>query len=120
MHSATESWEEIAPGGEQGRDLPEPCTMILFGASGDLAGRKLIPSLFRLFQEGHLPVEFTVVGVSLAPMGHEEFRSRMRSAATQALGAGRVDEAAWNVFARGLYHMAMDVSSARDHARLGE
>ncbi|WP_395850879.1 glucose-6-phosphate dehydrogenase [Cystobacter fuscus] len=120
MQSAMEAWNETAAGGEQLRDIPEPCTVILFGASGDLAGRKLIPSLFRLFQEGHLPMEFTVVGVSLSPMGHEEFRARMRLAVARALGADRVDEAAWNLFARGLYYLTLDVSSAQDYARLGE
>ncbi|WP_233165846.1 glucose-6-phosphate dehydrogenase [Archangium sp. Cb G35] len=117
--SAVRAWDESEADVEQAREIPEPCTMILFGASGDLSGRKLVPALFRLFQEGLLPAEFTLVGTSLVPMGHEAFRSRMRTAVEQALGAGGVDPAAWNAFARGLYYVPVDISSAGDYARLG-
>ncbi|QRK14036.1 glucose-6-phosphate dehydrogenase [Archangium violaceum] len=113
-------WDGIEAAGERAREIPEPCTMILFGASGDLAARKLVPALFRLFQEGQLPAEFTLVGASLSQLGHEGFRARMRAAVERAHGAGRVDERAWNTFARGLFYMSMDITSAWDYARLGE
>ncbi|WP_395827065.1 glucose-6-phosphate dehydrogenase [Archangium violaceum] len=120
MQSAMKVWDGIETVGERAREIPEPCTMILFGASGDLAARKLVPALFRLFQEGQLPAEFTVVGVSLSQLGNEGFRARMRAAVERAHGAGGVDEAAWSVFARGLFYMSMDITSAWDYARLGE
>jgi len=58
----------------------EPCAVIIFGASGDLAKRKLIPALYRLVQERLLPAEFAIVGLSRTEMTEDEFRARMKSA----------------------------------------
>ena len=52
----------------------EPCAVVIFGASGDLAKRKLIPALYRLVQERLLPAEFAIVGLGRTPMSDEEFR----------------------------------------------
>jgi glucose-6-phosphate 1-dehydrogenase len=55
-------------------------SIIIFGASGDLTARKLIPSLFRLFVKGRLPAETRIVGVARSPLGDDEFRSRLAKA----------------------------------------
>ncbi|MBA3714478.1 MAG: glucose-6-phosphate dehydrogenase, partial [Pyrinomonadaceae bacterium] len=54
-----------------------PCVVIIFGASGDLAKRKLLPALYRLVQQRILPAEFAIVGLSRTPMSHDEYRDRM-------------------------------------------
>jgi glucose-6-phosphate 1-dehydrogenase len=59
-----------------GRPAP-PCAMVIFGATGDLTKRKLIPALYNLITNGLLPEEFAVVGVGRSPMSDEEFRERM-------------------------------------------
>ena len=59
-----------------GRPAP-PCAMVIFGATGDLTKRKLIPALYNLITNGLLPEEFAVVGVGRSPMSDEEFRQRM-------------------------------------------
>jgi len=55
----------LGPVEQSGQDkrLPEPCIFVVFGASGDLTKRKLLPELFHLRQAGLLPEEFAVVGV---------------------------------------------------------
>src|ERR1051325_12228991 len=58
----------------------EPCTVIIFGASGDLTKRKLVPALYRLSQEKLLPAEFAVVGFSRSQMSHDDFRAKMKDA----------------------------------------
>ena len=60
--------------------VPEPGVMVIFGASGDLTSRKLVPALYDLASQGRLPLEFAVVGISRTQMSHEEFRERLRKA----------------------------------------
>ncbi len=48
----------------------DPCTVVIFGASGDLAKRKLLPALYRLVQERLLPAEFAIVGLARTEMTH--------------------------------------------------
>ena len=62
---------------------PEPNTLVIFGASGDLTQRKLVPALYDLSLEGLLPGGFSVVGMARRPKTHSEFRSEMKAAVAQ-------------------------------------
>src|SRR5262249_1434065 len=55
------------------------CSIVIFGASGDLANRKLFPSLFYLYTEGHLPKDFYFLGVARTAMTDELFREKIRA-----------------------------------------
>ena len=57
---------------------PYACVLTIFGASGDLTKRKLIPALYNLALERRLPERFAVVGCARSEMTHEEFRNKMR------------------------------------------
>ena len=59
----------------------EPCAVIIFGASGDLTKRKLVPALYRLVQEKLVPAEFAIVGQARTEMNDDEFREKMKAAA---------------------------------------
>jgi len=59
---------------------PDPLALVIFGASGDLAGRKILPALSRLAARGALPEEFTVIGVARTPLSDDEFQGRAREA----------------------------------------
>lgn len=61
------------------RKIPDPCAVVIFGASGDLTERKLMPALFRLFCEGLLPESFAVVAVARSEMDSESFRQKVRA-----------------------------------------
>ena len=63
----------------QERVIPPQC-LVIFGASGDLTHRKLIPALFELFRQRRLPSEFAVLGCARRPWSDEEFRARMAEA----------------------------------------
>ncbi|MBV8201571.1 MAG: glucose-6-phosphate dehydrogenase (NADP(+)), partial [Acidobacteria bacterium] len=65
-----------APAGAERQPAP-PCVLVIFGASGDLAKRKLIPALYNLAAGSFLPNEFAVLGVSRTPMSDDEFRKKM-------------------------------------------
>ncbi|KFE70757.1 glucose-6-phosphate dehydrogenase [Hyalangium minutum] len=104
--------------GTAGEAIPEPCVFVLFGASGDLAHRKLLPALFRLFERGLLPEGFTLVGASLAAMDREGFRTSVLQGLEQAVG--EVDPIEWQAFARKLDYVTMDLSRGEDYTRLAE
>ena len=74
-------------------ERPKPCTIVVYGASGDLASRKLYPALFTLFREGHLD-EFHLVGFARRSWGNEGFREVLRTALeeSQPGSGGPIDE----------------------------
>ncbi|HEY5870659.1 MAG TPA: hypothetical protein VI542_34685 [Candidatus Tectomicrobia bacterium] len=81
----------------------EPCTLVLFGASGDLAQRMVVPAIFRLARRGLLSPEFRLIGYARSKMTDDEFRHRMRKAVRRETGAG--DEQAWTEFAARLSYL---------------
>ncbi len=83
--------------------LMEPCTLVLFGASGDLTQRMIMPAIFRLARRGLLPSEFRLIGYARSEMTDDEFRARMQKAVMRDATAG--DEAAWTEFAARLSYI---------------
>lgn len=81
----------------------EPCVLLIFGATGDLAQRKLIPALFSLHRQGQLPAGFAVLGCARSRLDGEEFRKRMRAACDQLCRQASTD-AEWAEFGRRLYY----------------
>lgn len=98
----------------------EPCTVVIFGATGDLTKRKLVPALYRLVQERLLPGEFAIVGAARSEMSHDEFRSRMKEAVAQFSEAKHVDERVWNSFAQQLYYLPINIDQPEDYNRLSD
>jgi len=68
--------------------VPDPCLLVIFGASGDLTRRKLVPALLELHREQLLPGEFAVLGVSRTPYTDASFRDLLAAAAREELGHG--------------------------------
>jgi len=90
----------------------EPCVVIIFGGTGDLTRRKLLPALFRLAQQRLIPAEFAILGTSRHPMSDEEYRSKMREALAEFSDEDGIDEAAWNSFAQGIFYVAGEFKDA--------
>jgi glucose-6-phosphate 1-dehydrogenase len=89
------------------RRAPEPCALTIFGASGDLTQRKLMPALYALAVRNLLPPSFGVVGVARTPMTDDEFREKMRQAVVDyARDEFRQD--VWDELAEGLRYVATD------------
>jgi glucose-6-phosphate 1-dehydrogenase len=78
-----------------------PCTLVIFGASGDLTARKLIPAFYSLYLTNSLPEPFAVVGCSRTGYSHEEFRERLKQA---IVGEGKIDLGRWEGFAQKLFY----------------
>ncbi|MFY8150082.1 MAG: glucose-6-phosphate dehydrogenase [Prochlorococcaceae cyanobacterium] len=100
----------------QERVIPPQC-LVIFGASGDLTHRKLIPALFELYRQRRLPSEFAVLGCARRPWSDEEFRSRMAEALADEVEEHRQ---AWGQFAAGLFYEPVDLEQPPDVVRLGQ
>ena len=90
-----------------------PCAIVIFGASGDLTKRKLMPALYRLAYERRVPPTFAVIGNSRSPMSDEQFREKMREATKRFLEDSPFEEELWASFAHNLYYIAGDVSGSQ-------
>ncbi|MEB3233573.1 MAG: glucose-6-phosphate dehydrogenase, partial [Leptolyngbyaceae bacterium] len=91
--------------------------LIIFGASGDLTQRKLVPSLYTMYQEGRLPPEITIVGVARRDWSHEFFREHMRQG-VEEFGGGLGDKALWDTFEQGLYYCAGNIDTPESYQKL--
>jgi len=86
----------------------EPCTIIIFGASGDLTRRKLIPALFSMYTLGKMPEPFAIVGCSRTTMDDEEFRKQLKD----ALRMEGFSQDQWNTFAAHLFYRTISYDDA--------
>ena len=84
---------------------PPPQTLVVFGGSGDLARRKLLPALYDLAYEGLLPERYAIVGSGGSRLDDADFRDRAR-AAVEAFSRHRLDDGRWQAFARGLSYVS--------------
>ena len=101
----------------------DACTVVIFGAAGDLARRKLFPALFHLQCDGLLHEDFALVGVARGAMTDDAFRRLVYEAARDAddpSPAGEIDEAAWARFAPRLSYVPGDFTAANTYNALGE
>jgi glucose-6-phosphate 1-dehydrogenase len=96
-----------------------PTTVVIFGASGDLANRKLLPALFHLFHEGMLPESFAVVGYSRSPLSDEEFRERARQAADKYCRC-ELEPGVWERFAERISYVPGEFEKERDFEHLAQ
>lgn len=100
--------------------IPDPCVMVIFGASGDLTKRKLVPAIFDLERQGLLPAGFTIVGVGRTAMTDAAFREYLHSAMKE-FGRLQVSESAmWGTFAQGLFYITADSSNIGEFSRVND
>ena len=83
----------------------DPCVMVIFGASGDLTARKLIPALYNLYLNRGLPASFAIVGCSRTPWSRQHFQNTMGQSIREA---GGLDPSRWSDFARSLYYQPLE------------
>jgi glucose-6-phosphate 1-dehydrogenase len=96
------------------------CVIVIFGATGDLTKRKLIPSLYRLAYDRKLSTNFAVIGVSRSSLSDDQFRERMLEAVKQFSENTQFDEGVWRAFAEGLFYVAGDIADDGLYQRLGQ
>jgi len=95
-----------------------PTTFIIFGASGDLTRRKLVPALYSAVAKGRLPADTKIVGVSRSKLDDEVFREQMKTSAKEF--AAEFNDETWTGFAQGLHYTAGDINKPEDFDSLRE
>ncbi len=114
------------PQAEQGQALTndparglaaEPCTLVIFGGSGDLARRKLVPALYNLLLDGVLPTNYAVLGIGRTPLGDQDFRASLREGivkySRQALAEGK-----WAEFERRLFYQSGAIDDPKSYKEI--
>src|SRR5262245_23733253 len=96
--------------------VPEPFTLVIFGATGDLAARKLLPALHALWRNGYLPRDFVIVGVGRREKSDEAFRGEVKGTFESAKGDGSAEDG----FLPHAFYQRADITSAEQMNELGK
>ena len=99
------------------RAMPQPCTVVIFGASGDLTFRKLVPALYNLAADGDLPAGLAVVGFARREKSDETFRSELEEAARK-FSRQTVQTELWDQFAGSVFYHRGDFNDSEAYTRL--
>jgi glucose-6-phosphate 1-dehydrogenase len=99
---------------------PTPNILVIFGASGDLTHRKLVPALYHLMCDGMLPENFAMIGFARKANTNEGYRADMRRTIEQFARSRPIDEAVWAKFERILHYQQGDYSTGEDYLKLAE
>src|SRR6202521_533395 len=111
---------DASPAGSVGPSGNEPCTVVLFGASGDLAKRKVIPAMYDLAINNSLGPRYAIVGFARTAMSDDSFRGTAGEAAKSISEVGPIDPKKWSEFASNLYYQGGEYGSAQDFQKLAK
>src|SRR5213593_4866633 len=101
------------------RLVPQPCTIVIFGATGDLTHRKLIPALYTLAADGDLTPAMAIVGFARRKKSDDEFRSDLEEA-TRKFSRQAVRDEIWKTFAQSIFYHQSDFGDAAGYKSLAE
>jgi len=119
--SSTQITAQEIPGGQiLAEPKPDPCVLVIFGITGDLARRKLIPALYNLMVSGSLPERFAVVGVGREKVTTDQLRERLREQAGQFSRRQPLDSQDWTRFASSLEYVCGSFDDASVYPALNE
>jgi glucose-6-phosphate 1-dehydrogenase len=105
--------------GLSARAVPQPCTVVIFGATGDLTHRKLIPALYNLAADGELPPAVTIVGFARREKGDDEFRHEMEEA-TRKFSRQNVRDEIWQTFGQSIFYHQSEFADEEGYKRLAQ
>jgi glucose-6-phosphate 1-dehydrogenase len=100
------------------KQSPEPCAMVIFGATGDLTHRKLLPALYNLALEHPLPAGFSVVGFARRPYSDDEFRQQALDSINEYSRQRPVNPQVWDSFASGIHYLQSSFNDPGGYERL--
>jgi glucose-6-phosphate 1-dehydrogenase len=106
-------------GGNGDRKNLEACSIVIFGASGDLTARKLIPAIYHLFKEKQMPATFRVIGFARREKTDASWRQELRTALDQFSRTKPVDDKVWAAFAENIFYCQGDLTEDAAYAKLG-
>ncbi len=103
--------------GLQQERTAEPAIIVIFGASGDLTQRKLIPAIYQIRRERRLPPEMTIVGVARRDWTHDYFRQHLKEG-VEEFGSGVGNEELWQEFAKGIFYCSGNMDEVESYEKL--
>ncbi len=98
----------------------DPCIVVIFGATGDLTGRKLLPALYNLAREGQLPSHFACVGFARRTKTHDQFRQEMLDAIDKHSRVKPIDQPLWNSFREQIFYHCSEFNNDEGYRSLAE
>jgi len=105
--------------GLSARAVPQPCTFVIFGATGDLTHRKLIPALYNLAADGELPPAVTIVGFARREKSDDDFRQEMEEA-TRKFSRQNVRDEIWQTFGQSIFYHQSEFADEEGYKRLAQ
>lgn len=93
----SESNHPFEEAGQKSR-TSDPCILVIFGATGDLTSRKLLPAIYNLKREGQLPTHFACVGFARREKTHDQFREEMKEGISKFSRVKPIEESLWDTF----------------------
>jgi glucose-6-phosphate 1-dehydrogenase len=97
---------------------PDPCLLVIFGVTGDLTHRKLVPALYNLARDGALPDKFALIGTSTSVGSSDQFRTDLHDSVAKFSRTKPIDEQVWKKFAAPLETVVADVNTPDDYTKL--
>jgi glucose-6-phosphate 1-dehydrogenase len=120
LHRATDQTKENPlRAGLAIEKVPEPCLIVVFGATGDLTHRKILPAIYNLRRAGLLPGETSVVGFARRPLTDDDWRKEMRES-VEANSRVKVEEGIWKDFADGIFYQPGQFADRSSYRELAE
>ena len=101
------------------RSVPQPCSIVIFGATGDLTHRKLIPALYNLVADGELPPAVAIIGFARRPKSDDDFRKEMEEA-VRKFSRQAVRDEIWKTFSQSLFYHQSEFGDEAGYKSLGE
>ncbi|MCH9704382.1 MAG: glucose-6-phosphate dehydrogenase [Chlamydiae bacterium] len=98
--------------------LADPCILVIFGATGDLTARKLVPALYNLARDGQLPAHFCLVGFARRDKSHGDFRQEMYEAISQFSRVKPIDEKVWDSLKEKIFYHKSNFDDPEGYASL--
>lgn len=98
----------------------ESCILVIFGATGDLTARKLIPALYNLARDGQLPSHFACVGFARRAKSHDEFRDEMLEAINDFSRSKPADMQVWNTLRNQFFYLQSDFDDDKGYEKLNQ
>src|SRR3989475_1208273 len=102
----------------EARKAVEPCSIVIFGASGDLTARKLIPAFYHLCKEKQMPADLRIIGFARREKTDASWRDELRQALDQFSRTKPVDDQVWREFSQHLFYCQGDLTDAAGYSKL--
>ncbi|MDQ3291503.1 MAG: glucose-6-phosphate dehydrogenase [Bacteroidota bacterium] len=102
-----------------GKKTP-PTVVVIFGGTGDLTKRKLLPAFYNLFLDGWVPEKFAVIGLGRTPLNDSDYRSRLYEGLNEFSRSGKPTDEKWNTFNQYIYYLPSEINDKEAYKKLAD